>query len=74
MTCILRAASNLSDQDLNLILSLWSGVLFLHNFTIAVTYLRLEGAHIEEGQEVEHHGTSLRVEAVKRMVMLLNST
>lgn len=74
MTCILRAASNLSDQDLNLILSLWSGVLFLHNFTIAVTYLGLEGAHIEEGQEVEHHGALLRVEAIKRMVMLLNST
>lgn len=74
MTCILRAASNLSDQDLNLILSLWSGVLFLHIFTIAGTYLGLEGAHIEEGQEVEHHGALLRVEAVKRMVMLLNLT
>ena len=74
MTCILRAASNLSDQDLNLILSLWSCVLFLLNFTIAVTYLGLEGAHIEEGQEVEHHGALSRVEAVKRMVMLLNLT
>ena len=74
MTCILRAASNLSDQDLNLILSLWSGVLFLLNFKIAVTYLGLEGTHIEEGQEVEHHGALLRVEAVKRMVMLLNLT
>ena len=74
MTCILRAASNLSDQDLNLTLSLWSGVLFLLNFTTAGTYLGLEGAHIEEGQEVEHHGALLRVEAVKRMVMLLNLT
>lgn len=25
--------------------------------------LGLEGAHIEEGQEVEHHGALLRVEA-----------
>ena len=74
MTCILRAASNLSDQDLNLTLSLWSGVLFLLNFTTAGTYLGLEGAHIEGGQEVEHHGALLRVEAVKRMVMLLNLT
>lgn len=49
-------------------------MLFLLNFTIAVTYLGMEGAHIEEGQEVEHHGALLRVEAVKRMVMLLNLT
>ena len=49
-------------------------MLFLLNFTIAVTYLGSEGAHIEEGQEVELHGALLRVEAVKRMVMLLDLT
>lgn len=49
-------------------------MLFLLNFTTAGTYLGLEGAHIEEGQEVEHHGALLRVEAVKRMVMLLDLT